>query len=119
MDIAITLQNVKMRDAFITGLWNAGYPLDEFTRNGATVCFTFANPHTPPPITRIPATDRLIQSKNELLCEKYQAITGSTNTFLDKVNAIEEQAPEMYDKIIRAGKSKQLYETFSSWLIRR
>ena len=116
MDINITLHNVMMRDAFVTGLWNAGYPLDEFTRNGATVSFTFGSPHTPPPITRTPATDRIIQRKNELLCEKYQDITGTSNNIQDKVKAIEEQAPEMYDKIIRTGKSKQLYETFSSWL---
>ena len=116
MDITITLHNVMMRDAFVTGLWNAGYPLDEFTRNGSAVSFTFGSPHTPPPITRTPSTDRIIQRKNELLCEKFQAITGTSNTIRDKVKAIEEQAPEIFDKIIRMGKSKQLYETFSSWL---
>lgn len=71
MDITITLHNVIMRDAFVTGLWNAGYPLDEFTRNGTTVSFTFAKPYTPPPLTRIPKTDQLIQRKNELLCVNY------------------------------------------------
>jgi hypothetical protein len=119
MDITITLHNVIMRDAFVTGLWNAGYPLDKFTRNGTTVSFTFAKPHTPPPLTRIPKTDQLIQRKNELLCEKYQAITGSANTIQAKVKAIEEQAPEMREKIFKIGKSKQLYETFSAWLTRR
>ena len=118
MDITITLHNVMMRDAFVNGLWDAGYPLDEFTRNGATVSFTFGNTHTPPPITRTPVTDRIIQRKNELLCEKYQVITGSSNNIQDKVKAIEEQAPEMYEKIIRTGKSKQFYETFSSWITR-
>lgn len=114
MDITITLHNVSMRDAFVTGLWNAGYPLDEFTRDGATVSFTFGSPHTPPPNTRKPATDRIIQRKNELLCEKYQEITGSSNNIRDKVKAIEEQSPEMYDKVIGIGKSKQLYEAFTS-----
>ena len=118
MDITITLHNVSMRNAFVTGLWNAGYPLDEFARNGNTVSFTFGSPHTPPPITRTPATDRIIQRKNELLCEKYQDITGKSNNIRDKVKAIEEQAPEMYAKLMRTGKSKQLYETFSSWLTR-
>ena len=118
MDITITLHNVMMRDAFVTGLWNAGYPLDGFSRNDTTVSFTFSNPHTPRPITRISATDRIIQRKNELLCEKYQDITGTSNNIQDKVKAIEEQAPEMYSKIIRTGKSKLIYETFSSWLTR-
>ena len=118
MDINITLHNVMMRDAFVTGLWNAGYSLDEFTRDGTTISFTFASPHTPPPITRIPATDRIIQRKNQLLCEKYQEITGTSNNVQDKVKAIEEQAPKMYDKIIRTWQSKQLYEMFSAWLTR-
>lgn len=115
MDITITLHNVSMRDAFVTGLWNAGYPLNGFTRDGATVSFTFGSPHTPPPITRTPSTDRIIQRKNELFCEKYREITGSSNNIRDKVKDIEEQAPEMYDKIIGIGKPKQLYEVFSSW----
>jgi len=116
MDITITLHNVSMRDAFVNGLWNAGYPLDEFTRNGSTVSFTFSRPHTPPPITRTSATDRIIQKKNEFLCEKYKDITGSSKTIRDKVKAIEEHAPHLYDKVIRTGKSKHSYETFSSWL---
>ncbi|HZK84510.1 MAG TPA: DUF4474 domain-containing protein [Desulfosporosinus sp.] len=116
MDISITLHNVSMRDAFVTGLWNAGYQLDEFTRHDNTVSFTFASPHTPSPFTRIPATDLIIQRNNELLCEKYQEITESSNSFRDKVKAIEEQAPKMYNKIIRTGKSKPLFETLSSWL---
>ena len=118
MDVTITLHNVMMRNAFVNGLWNAGYPLDEFTRNGATVSFTFGSPHTSPPITRTAATDRIIQRKNELLCEKYQDITGTSTNLQDKVKAIEEQAPEMYDKVIQTGKSKLLYKTFSSWLTR-
>ena len=119
MDITISLHNVKMRDAFVNGLWNAGYPLDEFTRDGVTVSFTYGSPHTPPPVTRTPATDRIIQRKNELLCEEFQNITGTSNNLQDKVKAIEEQAPELYHKIIRPGKSKPLYETFSSWITDR
>jgi len=99
-------------------LWNAGYPLDEFNRNGNTISFTFSNPHTPPPLTRKPTTDRIIQSKNQFLCEKFQEITGSSNTIQDKVKALEKQSPELYHMLIRTGKSKQSYETFSGWLTR-
>lgn len=116
MDITITLHNVTMRDAFVSGLWNAGYSLDEFTRNDATVSFTFAKPHTPAPITRTPATDQIIQRKNKLLCEKYQDITGPSNTIREKLKAIEEQAPEISAKTIKLGKLKLLYEMFSSLL---
>lgn len=116
MEITMTFHNVEMRDAFVTGLWNAGYSLDEFTRKDNTVSFTFGSPHTPPPFTRTPTTDRIIQRKNELLCEKFQEITGTANNLQDKVKAIEEQAPELYDKIMRAGKSKHLYAIFSAWV---
>jgi len=118
MDITITLHNVPMRDAFVAGLWNAGYHLDEFTRDGNTVSFTFARPHPPPPLPPPPATDQIIQRKNEFLCKKYQDITETSNNLPDKVKEIEKQAPEIYSRILRIGKSKQLYKTFSSWLTR-
>ncbi|ODA39075.1 DUF4474 domain-containing protein [Desulfosporosinus sp. BG] len=116
MDIDITLHNVLMRDAFIGGLWNAGYSLDQFTRNGNTVSFTFDIPHTPPPMTRTPTIERIMQWKNEQLCNKYQEITGKSNNMQDKLKAVKELAPEMYPKIIRTGKSSQLYEMFLSRL---
>lgn len=118
MDVKLTLQNVVMRDAFVMGLWNAGYTLDEFSRDGNTICFTFNIPHTPQPITRTPTTDRIIQKKNQFFCKKYQAITSEYNNLPDKVKAIEKRVPEMYHKVIRAGKSQQLYEMFSTWLTR-
>ncbi len=116
MDITITLHDVMMRDAFVRGLWNAGYPLDEFTRDGATVSFTFNTPHTSQPITRVPATDQLIQRKNQLLCEKLLAIIGTSNTIQDKVKALEEQTPDLYSKLMKPGIAQQLFETFSVWL---
>lgn len=118
MEISITLHNLTMRNAFLTGLWNAGYNFDEFTRDGNTVIFTFDKPHSPPPRTRTPATDRIIQKKNKFLCEKYLEITKSSNTIQDKLKAIEEKSPFMYGKVLRTGKSHQLYETFASWITR-
>jgi hypothetical protein len=116
MDITITLQNISMREAFVTGLWNAGYTLDEFTINGATVSFTFDRPHTPQPFTRIPATDRIIQRKNEILCNKFLELTGESATIRDKVKTIQESAPDLYTKMIRTGNIKELYKMFSTRL---
>ena len=116
MDITITLENISMREAFVTGLWNAGYALDEFTINGATVSFTFDHPHTPQPFTRIPATDRIIQRKNEILCDKFLELTGESATIRDKVKTIQESAPELYTKMIRIGNIKELYKIFSTRL---
>lgn len=116
MDITITLQNISMREAFVIGLWNAGYGLDEFSINGASVSFTFDRPHTPQPFTRIPFTDRIIQRKNEILCDKFLEITGESATIRDKVKTIQEFAPELYAKMIRLGNVKELYKMFSSRL---
>ncbi|MDR3542554.1 MAG: DUF4474 domain-containing protein [Desulfosporosinus sp.] len=116
MEIKITLPNVMMRDAFVGGLWNAGYSLAEFTRDGTTVSFTLDIPHTPPPITRTKTMERIIQWKNKKLCDEYQKITAKSNNIPDKIKAIEKIAPTMYAKFIRIGKSKRLYEVLSALL---
>ena len=118
MDISITFKNKLMCDAFISGLRNTGYKNEEFSIDGTkTVSLTFDNPHTPQPITRTPSTDSIIQRKNKLLCDKYQEMTSGFNNVPDKIKAIEEQAPEMYRKIMNIGKAKPLYEIYESLLI--
>ncbi len=116
MDVKITLKNESMCEAFVTGLRNAGYSDNEFIieTDRTTVSFKFGVPHTRQPITRTPRTDQLIQKKNKLLCLKYQEITATTPTMRDKIKAIEEQAPELYGKIMRFGKSKALLEAFGT-----
>jgi len=112
MDTIITLENDLMRDAFLSGLRNAGYLDNSLKIEGNTVSFTFDHPHTSQPITRTKETDWVIQRKNQLLCEKYLEITDPYSTFPDKVKALEEQAPELYDQILTIGKNKKLYEMF-------
>ncbi len=111
MDISITLQNEMMRDAFVAGLRAAGH--DVFTANVNTVSFNFDVPHTPQPMTRTTETDWIIQRKNEKLCDIYQEITGPYSTTQDKLKAIEEQAPEIYGRILNIGKTKKLYEVLA------
>ncbi|SHI16732.1 DUF4474 domain-containing protein [Desulfosporosinus lacus] len=117
MDINITLKNKLMRDAFIGGLRKTGYSANEFSIDGNSVSFRFATPHSTQPITRTNSTDRIIQRKNELLCEKYQEITKEFDSLQDKVKAIEEQAPELYQKILKIGKSKPLLEVYETVLV--
>jgi len=112
MDVSITLENAVMRDAFVAGLWNAGYTLDKLSKNGNTVSFKFGTPHTPQPLTRTKPTDRLIQWKNQQLCLKYQKLTEPFVLLPDKVKAIEEKAPKMSLKILKLGKAKPLYERY-------
>lgn len=112
MDTVITFENVLMRDAFVSGLRNAGYSDPSFKVVGNTVSFRFDVPHTTQPLTRTEKIDWIIQRKNKLLCEKYQEITEPYDTFPEKVKAIEELAPEMYEQILTMGKNKKHYEMF-------
>lgn len=109
MSLNITLKNEAMRDAFIEGLNKAGYSNKEIAINGNTVALRFKEPHSPQPVTRIPETDKIIQKKNKLLCEKYQEITAPYDKVPDKIKAVQEIAPEIYKKIINMGKGKELF----------
>jgi hypothetical protein len=119
IDLIITLKDQTMRNAFLIGLKEAGYLEKEISINENTVGFKFNETRTPQPISRTRKTDWLIQRKNKLLCDNYQEITKPYNNLPDKIKAIQEQAPEIYEKIINIGKSKQLlkiYENIKKYL---
>lgn len=100
MRLNITLKDREMCDAFIGGLTRAGYLEDEIIVNGYTVGVTFDKPRTPQPATRILETDKIIQAKNKILCDRYNDITHIYNNLTDKINEIKKQAPEIYEEII-------------------
>lgn len=109
MLIRITLKDKAMCDAFVNGLTEAGYLQKEIMRNGNTVSLKFDQPHTKQPISRTKETDYLIQKKNKLLCDMYQDITESYGNSLDKIRAIKEKAPDIYEQIMNMGKNRQLF----------
>ncbi len=100
MNVNITFKNNVMRDAFISGLIDAGYSGNEYVVNGNTLGLTFDKPHTPQPITRIEETDKIIQKKNKILCDRYNDIAKVYDNFADKINGIKKQAPDIYAEII-------------------
>jgi hypothetical protein len=112
MDIEVSFKNETMRDAFLAGFKKIGYKENDFSINGNTVSFIFDTPHTRQPITRTKETDRIIQAKNKLLCELYQEITGPGNNLQEKLQAIKEQSPELYARILKMGKNKKALEVF-------
>ena len=119
MDLNLTLKDKTMRNAFVKALKNAGYSQNEIIINGNTVGLKFDKPRTPQPITRTPEADWIIQRKNKLLCDKYEEITAPYDNFPDKMSAIRQQAPKIYEKIINIDKTKQLfgkYEKFIDYL---
>lgn len=112
MYLTVVLKNKEMRNAFIKGLHKAGYTDNDLIVDGNVVGLVFDKPKTPQPLTRVPETDWLIQRKNELLCNKYQEITKGYDKFPDKMKAIREQAPELYDAILNIGKTKPLFNMY-------
>jgi len=109
MDVSITLKDFIMRDEFIKALKNVGYLKNEIFINRTTVSLRFDKPRTQQPSTRIEELDWITQRKNKMLCDKYDEITKGYNNFPDKMNAIENKAPEIYNKIINIGKSKEIF----------
>lgn len=110
MDISITFNDLEMLTAFLSGLRKAGYSAKRYTIDGQTIKFTFDKPLTAQPFTRTSGTDKIIQRKNRLLCETYQELTKTCSTIEDKILTLEDQAPNVYRKATRIGKSQQPYE---------
>jgi hypothetical protein len=113
MYLTIALKDTGMRNAFIEGLNRAGYRDNEIFVDGNIVGLVFDKPHTFQPISRIEETDWVIQRKNELLCKKYEEVTAQYDNFPDKIKAVRELAPEIYNVLLNSiGKTKELFEGF-------
>lgn len=104
MEVSVTLKDINMRNAFLAGMRHAGYTNEELIINGNTVSFTFDVPRTPQPRTRAKYSDVIIQRKNKFLCDKYKEITGPHGTVQEKIQAIEEQSPEILKHMKKMGK---------------
>lgn len=104
MELNIAFKSEDMCNAFIEGLNEAGYSDKEFNKYGINVALTFDKPHTIQPITRTEETDRLIQKKNKILCDRYNEITSVYDNLTDKINVIQKQAPEIYEEIMDKAK---------------
>jgi hypothetical protein len=108
-----------MRNSFVQGLKSIGYAEEEFEVDGRTVKINYKKPHSPQPLTRLPATDWLTQRKNEELCKKYQEITRPYGKMPDKFKAIYKKAPEIYDEMLDVRKTNQIsdnYQRFSDYI---
>jgi hypothetical protein len=119
MDLSLTLKDKDMCNAFVKELNNVGYSKYEIKVNGNEVKLRFDKPRTVQPITRTPEADLVIQMKNKLLCDKYDEITAGYDNFPDKIKAIKEQSPKLYENLINIDKTKQLfgkYEKFINYL---
>jgi len=78
----------------------SGYTNKEIKRYGNSVRVIFDKPRTPQPFTRTKVTDEIIQKKNKLLCDLYNEVTKGCVTLEEKIAAIREKAPELYQHIL-------------------
>lgn len=119
LDLIITLKNEIMLNSFLIGLKKAGYNENEIIINKNTVSLNFNKTRTPQPISRTIQIDRIMQTKNKLLCDRYRDITKQYDNLPDKIKAIHQQAPDIYEKIRSIGKNQRIfrnYEKIKSYL---
>jgi len=110
MDIAITLKDAVMRDAFIGGLRKIGYSASEIRVSNNTVRILFDKPRSPQPHAKDDLVVRLAQANNRFLCEQFKNLTGNTDTTYQKLSNVKLDSPELYDRLIEIGKPAKLFE---------
>lgn len=113
MDIKILFKNSLMQNAFIGGLKNAGYKSSEIRAISNVVYITFNTPRTKQPHTRTEEVEAVTQGKNKFICEQFQKITKGLDNIYDKIYAVKQHAPDIYDMIFDFGKAKDIYDKFN------
>jgi len=109
MDVSITLKGQDMVEAFVGALKKAGYLDKDINIVDNTVSFHFDKPHAPQPLTREKNFEGIIQWKNKLMCDTYQEITEGYNDINDKLNALKEQAPWIYNILMHHRKMNKFF----------
>lgn len=104
----VTLKDQEMTEAFLSGLLHAGYQREEITVSDRTVSFHFDKPKTRQPITRQAETDRFVQRNNRKFCELYRNLTDQYQEINKKLEAVRDQAPELFAVLLMMGRSTGL-----------
>lgn len=112
VDVAITLKDADMRDAFVEAFRKVGYLDSEFTVFHNTVRFNFNKPHSSQPSSRTFMIENFMQANNKRNCEAYRIATKHLYNPLDKFALVKTQAPKMYHKIINVGDTQDLFKSY-------
>lgn len=99
MDIEITMKDRQMRDAFLNGLYEAGYTNNEMDIQGNRVWIRFTKPHTKQPVTKIKWFSIIKQMENKRNCKLFHKATGEYANAYDKVQVLKIRAPKIYKKM--------------------
>lgn len=114
MDIRVTLKDKQMCDRFVEALEQAGYSGSAIYRKNNTVQWTFDRPKTKQPYTRSGQTDRIVQAKNKLLCDKYTEAIKGLKTMPERIAVLQQRYPSIYANLLEIGKSKAVFDAYSA-----
>jgi hypothetical protein len=112
MDVYIYFDSGGMRDAFLKSLQEAGYTQEEYEVRKRTVAIKFDKPHSKQPYTRSAVTDRLMLDQLKRNCEVYQVLTKGYTGMKDKLKAVKEGDPELYEELFKIGKTASIFSVF-------
>ena len=101
MDIEITMKDYEMRNAFLEGLYAAGYGKEEVSASGTRVWIHFSKPHSKQPLTRAKIFSAVKQWENRRNCRLFQQATGGYVHTYDKLMALQTRMPGIYRKLER------------------
>ncbi|MGI6748166.1 MAG: DUF4474 domain-containing protein [Anaerovoracaceae bacterium] len=112
MHVRIVFKDKEMCRSFIRGMKKVGYKERNIRSDGISVEFLFEKPHSPQPLTRTEETDWIIQRNNERVCKRFMEITGEYDNWPDKLKAIREKEPFLYEAVITLGKTSKIFKDF-------
>lgn len=112
MDAAICFPHRAMRDAFLQGLRNMGYQKGEYALRKNTVIIHFTTPHSPQPVSRGSLQEAAVQKVNQANCELYAKVTGDYTDTMDKLEYLENLAPELFEFCMHSLYAKGFYELY-------
>ncbi len=108
----ITFKDTGMCRNFIRAMKKIGYQEHEIISDGLMAEFMFDKTHTAQPLTRTEETDWIIQRNNERVCRRFMEITEPYATWPEKLAAIRQKEPFLYEAVISVGKTKQIFKAF-------
>lgn len=112
MRIRITFKDRGMCSSFLKAMKRIGYQDQDFLTNGITVEFMFDKPFTSQPLTRTEETDWIILRNSERICHQFEEVTEGQISWPEKLRAIREREPFLYEAMINIGKTRKIFKAF-------
>ncbi len=114
MEIEINFRSMGMCLAFLEGLKNTGYTKNEIRVQNNSVRILFTKPHSNQPVSRTRLLTFFKQKSNKKYCRIYNKLTMEMENTMDKIELIFASSPKIYKRIMRMGKSKELYKGYEA-----